>query len=276
MKLKLYKFFLLYVIILLLLVLCACAQHNKSELDLFIEQYYQHHPKSYALEPGWYEIDTHEYHYNQNNQKKMIDKNYVGYIKFDIGSFAGKLSDFTYKSRTSVFHKNVLTEYSEKNIIVYQNRYLEETLSNNESNITYGCNDLLSKNISFTINASNSTFLVDVFAPDILKSYYESYKNYTCLSIKDFVLTTTVVFPYHGNTVYEHTYKYYFDNNYNIQRVDITTIKRLLSYSQQTLDTYEIMYNSTLQRLNNYTPNFEVYEYENEKEFKTNEIYYTF
>ena len=75
---------------LIFLSISSCKKNdNKSDFELFVDEYYKHHPETYTLEEGVYSIQTYESTFSKNKEYSIEEQKYIGTILFKEEEFYG-------------------------------------------------------------------------------------------------------------------------------------------------------------------------------------------
>jgi hypothetical protein len=79
--------------------------------------------------------------------------------------------------------------------------------------------------------------------------------------------------PISEDETLEHTFTYYYDNKYNLLKVVRTSIYHIFDGDN---DKREYFFTSTLEKIDNYNSSAIDYEYEFEKNFQPQDLYFMF
>ena len=270
------KWFLVLILFLTMLVVSSCDKNeNKTEFDLFLDEYNKYHSGMYSMDEEFYKIHTYEVVYNKNNEHTITEKKYVGRIKFEQNLFKGKISNFSYNLNMVKMKDNGIIDTNNIQVYSYDNKYYEEITGLDGIKKIYGCNDISKNTIEFAINPRDEVFWFNLLVPETIKDYFEINRFYDAIIVNDSYIEYISKFTY-PDEVREDSFKVYYDDKYDITKIVRTTAYRILKDTDYTKKHCEYFYTVTLEKIDNLIPNNHVYEYEYEKEFLYDDINYSY
>lgn len=249
--------------------LTSCNKNEeKSDLESFIQIYNTYHPDSYTLEEGVYSIRTYKTTYSKDNNYTIKEQNYIGTISFNENKFYGTLSNFKYDCSEIDIKDNLIINSLHKEVYCNNNNYYE-IFTDTENTITYGCKNINELNLQFYTCTSIESLARFFFIPDLLL-YSREMKSFNFDNLK-----VEIVFevPKYENTILEHTFTYYYDEQYNLLKAIRTSVYHIYN---DDVKQHEYFYTSTLEKIDNYVSTEINMEYENEKNFQPEDLSFTF
>ena len=251
-------------------IISCRKKEYKTEFELFIEEYYKHHPTPYTLEEGLYSIRTYQTSYTNDNEYEIEEQNYIGTICFQERKLNGYLSNFTYELNKINIKNNCIFSSINKKAYCYNNEYYE-TLKENEKTTTYGCENIQLQDIQFRAHTSVESLTRYLFFPDMLLYSLEYKSLIKSVIVEGLQVKMIFEIPMSEDEILEHIFTYNFDDQYKLLKVIRTS-----TYHTSDSATPKYFFTSTLEKKDNYSyPEIEL-EYDQEKTFQSDDLYFVF
>lgn len=261
------KLFILMLLFVFLFLIPSCKEKEvKSDFDLFIDEYNKHHSEPVNhMEDGYYRITTRNITYSLENDHIIEEQDCTGYLQFAEGSFEAVVSNFSYHLNKMEIKDYTVFDSIEKQVYSYENRYYEELTTLDGNRTTYGCQDLsvYDFNFSWAPTLKYSIFNSLLYLEGLKLEAEINVFNISIL-VDERTLFITSHYPNGVVPKLRQQVKVYFDENYDIYRLETSAV-----YIHKQDYSYQNSYFATtvIEKVHDYVPNSEVFDYEHEKNF---------
>lgn len=217
---KFNKIIFLLILFLISFGVCSCDEEEKTELELFGEQFKNAHPDGVVFDDGWYEFTSNYLSYShEDNINYVINENFKGNCKF-VDARKVDSDAFVWEKYTTKNELDKIIESGNFKMSFVNNKYnySTESMKNNEIICeTYG-ND----NIEFDARFEISPIIEDISHLDNLQWDVDNPIRYE--TVRFVKKESGVIYNYLsltrkvnlGDRIVSIKYEYHFDDNYDI------------------------------------------------------------